>query len=55
MDPLSALVVDDEFHARDNLSLLIGEFCPELKVVGQAGSVKGAKTGIEELQPQVVF
>lgn len=55
MDPLRALVVDDEFHARDNLSLLIGEFCPELKVVGQAGSIKEAKTAIHELEPEVVF
>lgn len=52
---LSALIVDDEFHARENLQMLIGEFCPELKVVGQAEGPKQARMLIEELKPDVLF
>lgn len=52
---LRSLIVDDETHARENLQLLIEDFCPELEVIGQASNIKEAKAKIEELNPEVVF
>ena len=33
---IKALVIDDESHARENLKLLITEFCKDVEVVGEA-------------------
>ena len=52
---LTALIVDDEFHARENLHMLLDEFCPGVRVIGTAGSVTEAREKITSLQPQVVF
>lgn len=52
---LSALIVDDESLARENLKLLLDEFCPEIEVIAMAGGVAEARQKIEELNPKVVF
>jgi two-component system LytT family response regulator len=52
---LKALIVDDEFNARNNLKILIDEFCPELKIIGLAESAAGARIIIEKEKPDVVF
>lgn len=56
MEPrLTAIIVDDEAFARENLSMMITDFCPGVEVLGLAS---GAEEGIEmirEHQPQVVF
>lgn len=52
---LRALIVDDEFHARENLRMLIEEFCPELEVVGMADGPNQAKKQIADLNPDVLF
>lgn len=52
---LSALIVDDEFHARENLRMLLNEFCPDVQVVDTAGGVGEARQKIISLKPQVVF
>lgn len=53
--PLTAIVVDDEELARENLKMLLDEFCPEVKVIGTAENVASAKKLIHDLKPQVVF
>jgi two-component system, LytTR family, response regulator len=53
--PLSALIVDDENHARENLKMLLEDYCPEVKVVGTAGTVNEARQKILDLKPRVVF
>lgn len=55
MPILRAYIVDDEDHARENLRMLLEEFCPEIKVIGAAGTVSQAETGIRESKPDVVF
>lgn len=55
MEKLRALIVDDEVHARENLLMMLNEFCPEIDVVGQAGNVNQALSAIEQLSPEVVF
>ncbi len=52
---LSALIVDDESLARENLKFMLEEFCPEIEVIGVAGGVDEARQKIESLRPQVVF
>ncbi|HTF06240.1 MAG TPA: LytTR family DNA-binding domain-containing protein [Bacteroidia bacterium] len=52
---LRTLIVDDEVPARENLRLLLNEYCPEIEVVGLADSVQSAQKLIKELSPEVVF
>lgn len=52
---LKTIIVDDEMNARENLELLIKDFCPELEVVGLAGSVDQAKILIKQFSPELVF
>lgn len=52
---LKALIVDDEPNARENLALMLGEFCPEIDVVGMASGVAEAERDIKEKEPDVVF
>ena len=52
---LKAVIIDDEFHARENLKLLIDEFCPRLQVVGQGSDVASGLETIDKEDPDVVF
>jgi two-component system LytT family response regulator len=52
---LKALIVDDEELARKNLNMLLDDYCPEVKVLGEAANIKEAKEKIETLKPEVVF
>ncbi len=52
---LKALLIDDELHARENLRMLLEEFCPEVEVVGDAGGVTEGLMAVERLKPDVVF
>ncbi len=55
MKPINAILVDDEKSGRENLSGLIHEHCPQIKLMGQASSVDTAIPLIEKLAPQLVF
>ena len=52
---LSSIIVDDENHARENLRMLLEEYCPEIEVAGTAGSVNEARELIDKLDPKVLF
>lgn len=52
---MRAVLVDDERLARENLELLLEEFCPEVQVVGKAGGVEEGLTVIGETTPDVLF
>lgn len=52
---LNALIIDDEEFARENLKMIIDDFCPEIQVAGLAGSAKEARKMVEELNPELVF
>lgn len=52
---LTAVIVDDEKPARDNLAAILKEFFPEVTVLGMAASVAKATDLIKEKQPQLVF
>jgi two-component system LytT family response regulator len=53
--PLTALLVDDEMLARENLKMMLEDYCPEIQVIGSASTVDEARTQIAVLKPQVVF
>jgi two-component system LytT family response regulator len=55
MEKLKALIVDDEKLSRENLKTLIGEYCKNIDVIGEANSAKTANSKIIELEPDVLF
>ncbi len=52
---MKCLIIDDEPKSRKVLHSLCEEYCPELKMVGTAGSVNEGIEKIEALKPQLVF
>ena len=52
---IRALIVDDEADARENLRLMLEDQCPEVEVVGMAGSAEEARKLVESDAPQALF
>jgi len=52
---LSAIIVDDELHGRENLKLIIENYCNEVEVLGCADGVVGALELVANYNPDVVF
>ncbi len=52
---IKALIIDDEELARENLSMMIESFVPNMKIVGKACNKEEAKEKIEMLSPDVIF
>jgi len=52
---LTAVIIDDEKSARENLRLLLESFCQDVEVLGVASNVDDAVILINNVQPQVVF
>ncbi len=52
---MKALLVDDEQHCRENLSILLDRHCPEIREIQTADSVNTAVDTISEYQPDVLF
>jgi two-component system, LytTR family, response regulator len=52
---LRILIIDDEPHARETLRHLLEKFCPEVKLVGEAGSLAEATREIREKLPDLVL
>lgn len=55
MIKLKVLIIDDEFHARENLKTMLNDYCPEVEVIGEADSGISAKKLIYENNPEVIF
>lgn len=55
MEVLKVIIVDDELYGRNNLHNLLNNYCPEVEVIGKAGSASEAKKMIYELNPDSVF
>jgi two-component system, LytTR family, response regulator len=55
LNKLSAIIIDDELHGRENLKKLIENYCPEVEVLGCADSVIKGKELVENNNPEVVF
>jgi two-component system LytT family response regulator len=52
---LKTIIVDDEPNAVDFIFSIIGEYCPELEVVGKAYDVPEGVEKVQELSPDLVF
>lgn len=54
-DPLIALLVDDEIHARQRLSRLLREIAPEFTGIAEANDENEAIIKIERFSPNLIF
>ncbi len=52
---LKAIIVDDEEFARENLRMMVEDFCEDVQIVGVASSAVQARQLIEENNPDLVF
>lgn len=52
---IRAVIVDDEQNARENLSFLVEEYCPQIQIIGMAESVSEATDLILKQKPDLVF
>lgn len=52
---ITSIVVDDEKNGRENLKILLEDFCEGIEVAGTAGTVEEAQNLIELHKPNVVF
>lgn len=52
---IRTLIIDDEVKARETIQNMLETYCPEVKVVGTAGSVKEGLLAVEKYRPELVF
>ncbi len=55
MEPLKAILVDDERDSREVLAAYLGKYCPEVSLKGMGASVAEGLELIKAIQPDVVF
>lgn len=55
MRDLNAVIVDDELHCRENLKMLVEDFCPGVNVLAVAENAIDAREKISTHNPDVVF
>ncbi|MGE0562438.1 MAG: LytR/AlgR family response regulator transcription factor [Flavobacteriales bacterium] len=52
---ISAIIIDDEQHARSNLKILLEDYCPNVTVVAEAQSADEAREQISLHNPNLLF
>lgn len=52
---ITAILIDDEVHCLDTLSMLITDFCPEVQVMEQCRSAKQGLEAVAKYQPAIIF
>lgn len=55
MNKINVIIVDDELSARENLSYLLANFCPDICVIDVCNNVDQAVVSINKQKPDVVF
>src|SRR5688500_2012095 len=50
-----AILIDDEVHCLDTLSILLSDYCPEVQVMERCMSAKQGLTAIGKHNPDLVF
>jgi two-component system, LytTR family, response regulator len=55
MSTIKAIIIDDEERARDTLSALLKEFCPQVEVLAKCANVPDGVLAINQNRPQLVF
>lgn len=54
-EKLKSIIIDDEEFARENLRMLVEEYCPDVDLIGTASSASEARQLIDENNPDLVF
>jgi len=52
---IRAILVDDEVHCIDTLSILLSDYCPDVQVIDKCLLAKKAVESIQQLKPDLVF
>lgn len=52
---IKAILIDDEVHCLDTLSILLDMYCPQVKIMERCTSAKQGLTAIEKHSPVLVF
>lgn len=52
---IKAILIDDEVHCLETLSILLKEYCPQIAVVDQCRSAKKGLEAIDKNKPDLVF
>lgn len=52
---IKAILVDDELHGLETLSILLADYCPDVKVMEKCPSAKKALEAIGKNKPDLVF
>ena len=52
---IKAIIIDDEVHCLDTLSILLKEYCPDVHVTDLCRSAKQGLEAIEKIKPDLVF
>jgi len=52
---IKAIIIDDEVHCIDTLSILLTDYCPEVQVMDKCMSAKRGLEAIEKFKPDLVF
>jgi two-component system, LytTR family, response regulator len=52
---IKAILIDDEVHCLETLSILLKEYCPQVSVLDRCRSAAKALEAIEKLKPELVF
>ncbi|MES1215344.1 MAG: response regulator [Bacteroidota bacterium] len=52
---IKAILIDDEVHCIDTLSILLADYCPEVEIMEKCMSPKKGLEAIEALKPELVF
>jgi len=52
---LRTLIIDDEAHIRNTLSMMLTKFCPQVEVYGVADGVNSGIEAIRKQHPDLVF
>lgn len=52
---IKAIIIDDEFHCVDTLSMLIKDYCPGVQLMEQCVSAKQGLAAVSKHQPSLLF
>lgn len=52
---IKAIIIDDEIHCLDTLSILLKDFCPQVQLQEQCRSAKQGIEAIQKFKPDLVF
>ena len=52
---LKSIIIDDELSARDIMTYMLGNYCPNIQLVGTADGVRTGRSLITRTDPDLVF